>query len=918
MENNPKKSKAFIIAFILVLLLLLIGYYIYSNKNAIFDTKGATSLSKIFAPLLGTSKDKGLNVINVGTTDKTGTTTTGPITGVILTDQKGNRLVLAEAGEDIKKGDAVYVSGFNKNKNPIIMRAIANDKTKSLVLGLADSDIKKGTTGNIIIKGILSGVNTQRVEITPWVINNPLYLSDAALGASTKNPPSNTSSFVITIGSVLKVNPIDGMINVNLIDYAALIKKLGLGVGSNTILNYMNSIGPLVLGINPNIFNNFPQLPVEIPGGNVVGGGYDSNFPTVSMTALKSSILENDSTTIRWTSTKTTSCDAGKGNGTGTSGSFETGPLTKTTSFAVTCKGPGGSNGATTFVIVTKPGGGGGITFPDIRVTATPSSIKSGESSLITWETTNTTSCKLSGGGITGTGITNAIGVTTGPLKTSMVYTLSCVGANKMSLAMSVFVFVDEGIVDPPAFPTVKLTATPGTIKEGEFSTLTWVSTNSKSCKLSGGGLTNTGLNNTTGVKTGVIKIGTVYSIVCSGTYGDISDNAFISVIPDYKLPVVTVIATPPSIITGNTSTIKWTSINTTSCNAGTGNGTGVTGTFETEILTASRSYTVSCIGANGPANGTASIIVTEDPNDVVTEDPNAAKPECSDEIDNNNNNLIDAGEPNCHKGGDMTKDWVPEYTSESIPAPDDDATTVVNACLLVEKNPLVFTEEEQARLAVLLRKFYLISSTLKTTEDITTLYNEIEQQKNFINQTVALTKQCYLQTNYEDDGSVTVADGLGGGYNDFCLRNKNIAGCYTGEFKKEANADFKSKESNFTSSASTRHGNPWFSIDTTGTYPYTKGDSGYILPESLLSTAADPILCHAQSGYYYGMGLGTNPDGTAISGTSFDCDSLNNNLVGYSTCTKASPDPNLLKSTGCKFVDGVDFKNTERILNIW
>jgi len=120
------------------------------------------------------------------------------------------------------------------------------------------------------------------------------------------------------------------------------------------------------------------------------------------------------------------------------------------------------------------------------------------------------------------------------------------------------------------------------------------------------------------------------------------------------------------------------------------------------------------------------------------------------------------------------------------ITTPGDITTPLaveVNKCLAIEQNPLTFTPEEKARLAVLLRKFYLVSSTLKTTEDITTIYNEIDQQKNFIGQIEGLTNQCYSQ----------VTDNM-------MLINGWV-----------------------------RHGNPWYEKTSGGSFPYTSENSGYL-----------------------------------------------------------------------------------------
>lgn len=512
MENNPKKSKAFIIAFILILLLLIIGYYLYTNKAKIFDAKGDTTFGKIFTPLLGTSKNKDLALI-IDPNENTNTTTGTSITGIINTDENGNKIVRAEAGEDLKKGDVLYVSGFNGNKDPIVMKAIANDKDKSIVFGVAGEDMIKGKMGNIIIEGILTGMPTNRNEGTPWARDNTLYLSDKIYGGMTKNPPLSPS-FVVPVGSVISIDPTNGSIRIG---------KIGNNGNRNN--------------------NGFTLNPINLPhsGGPSSGGSTDNR--------------------------------------------------------------------------------------------------------------------------------------------------------------------------------------------------------------------------------------------------------------------------------------------------------------------------------------------------------ENPTRPECSDGDDNDGDGAIDQLDSGCHEGGDMSNAYVRDHDSESTPPPYKDVIPVINSCTLIDKNPLIFTEEEQARLGVLLRKFYLVSSTLKTAEDITTIYNEIEQQKTFTGQVIDLTKQCYLQTNDVP------------GYTDFCKRNQSL--CST---KDKMNTLY-------TSAGNVKHGNPWYTKANNGTYPYTSDNFGYIDP-SIISAGGN---CEAISGYYYGMG-------EDLSGLEYDC-SAHNNFAGYGSCTPPKspnvPNPAYLDH-GCKWKDGINFSNTERILNIW
>jgi hypothetical protein len=818
MENNPKKSKAFIIAFILILLLLIAGYYLFTNRATIFDTKGVVTMQKIFAPLLGSSKNKDLSVI--GGPD-TSSTTGKTITGVITTDQNGNKVIQAEAGENLKKGDVLYIASFNKNNAPIVMKAIANDKNKSLVFGVAEEDMNKGAMGNVIIEGILSGVPTNRTEVTAWTPKNPLYLSDKIYGGMTKNPPY-APSFVVPVGSVISVDAINGSIrvggiindtNITADDKTTLNKLNGdfLSSASGSVRDYYDS----VFGISNNNKvtvtdnnNGFILNPITVPGSP----GFSSNLPTVTAVASPASIIVGGSSVISWISTKATVCSAGTGNGTGATGSFNTGALTKSKSFTISCTGANGSKSSgNTFVAVVAPGTcinkatnypacdnittclngatnpptcdspikicmngatnpplcdnpnkicTNGSTnypacdnilslFPSVKVTAKPASIKEGSTTVISWTSSKAVSCNHVGDG-RGTGTTGSF--KTGPLTTNTSYSVVCtdakgsLGSGNVYVTVSPIVIlkpecsdgidnngdklIDEkdpnchvggvltgkyipthysesnlpysanpqcsddidnnnnGLIDfqdpnchiggvltgkyepkhysedtPPydtsnTWPTIKVKATPMSITVGGTSTISWTSTNTTSCDAGIG--TSTDPNGS--FITEALSESRSYTITCKGDKGEVSSDAFVNVLDFYKFPAVTVTATPPSIDSGGSSRISWTSTNTTSCNAGTGNGTGISGSFSTGSLTKTTSYTVTCIGPNGQRGGNTSVSLNGAPAD------GNGKPQCSDGIDNNGNRLIDINEPNCHLGGDLNKEYMSLHDSEDTP----------------------------------------------------------------------------------------------------------------------------------------------------------------------------------------------------------------------------------------------------------
>ncbi len=79
MEKNPKKSKALIIAFAITLVLIFGIYFIFIKDGGISNTKSAGG--KLFAPLLGTSKNKELNTVDKTNTPTDITKTEIPNTG---------------------------------------------------------------------------------------------------------------------------------------------------------------------------------------------------------------------------------------------------------------------------------------------------------------------------------------------------------------------------------------------------------------------------------------------------------------------------------------------------------------------------------------------------------------------------------------------------------------------------------------------------------------------------------------------------------------------------------------------------------------------------------------------------------------------------------------------------------------------
>ncbi|HLJ26121.1 MAG TPA: glycoside hydrolase domain-containing protein [Candidatus Angelobacter sp.] len=148
-------------------------------------------------------------------------------------------------------------------------------------------------------------------------------------------------------------------------------------------------------------------------------------------------------------------------------------------------------------------------------LTANSTSIANGQSSTLTWSSSNASSCT---GTNFSTGNTASGSAAVSPTATT-TYTVTCSGSAGSSSA-SATVTVSAG-------PTATLTANPILITSGQSSTLTWSSTSATSCAS-----TNFSTGNATSGSAAVSPTATTtYSISCTGTAGTTAASATVAVI---------------------------------------------------------------------------------------------------------------------------------------------------------------------------------------------------------------------------------------------------------------------------------------------------------------------------------------------------------------------------------------------------
>ncbi|GEM_PF-1808847 len=314
----------------------------------------------------------------------------------------------------------------------------------------------------------------------------------------------------------------------------------------------------------------------------------NSPAPTASLTASPNPVAYNGRSTLTWSSSNATSCTAGgpwSNQGT-LSGSGLTNPLTSDTLFTFQCTGPGGTSPLQSVTVTvtaascTLPWGGtlasgSSVTayqFPSVTspttcasvsqtrtctngtlsgsytnqscsvtgsaptalLSANPTTIDSGESSTLTWSSTNATSCTSAGGFSTG-GATSG-NASTGALTATQNYQISCSGPGGSALSNIATVTVTQ--------PQATITASPGRVRSGTTSTISWSGSNVTSCevtdpsgtKLASGNADNSNNFSRNSPYTATITSQSTFTIVCktSGGGPDATDSVTVNLIPSF------------------------------------------------------------------------------------------------------------------------------------------------------------------------------------------------------------------------------------------------------------------------------------------------------------------------------------------------------------------------------------------------
>lgn len=187
--------------------------------------------------------------------------------------------------------------------------------------------------------------------------------------------------------------------------------------------------------------------------------------------------------------------------------------------------------------------------LPTVNLTANPSLINQGQTSTLSWVSTNAATCVASGGW-SGAKALSGNEVVAPSVTTTFVITCSNQAGSDSDSKQIIVQTVQQPV------PTVNLTANPFSIRQGETSILSWISTNAASCSASGGW---SGTKATGGSESVSPSSTRTFTIICTGPGGSASDSEVVTVTSAGLAPRVTVTADDTSIDRGDDTRIRWT-----------------------------------------------------------------------------------------------------------------------------------------------------------------------------------------------------------------------------------------------------------------------------------------------------------------------------------------------------------------------
>lgn len=245
---------------------------------------------------------------------------------------------------------------------------------------------------------------------------------------------------------------------------------------------------------------------------------------------------------------------------------------------------------------------------PAVNISASPTSLRSGEQSRLTWNSTNADSCYATGGWSGNKSVDGSQYVYPNQTRT---YTIVCENGSRTA-EDSVTVYVDD--YNNNNNLSVDIYADPTSISRGDSSVLRWSSNDADYCTASGGW---SGSRSTDGSLRVYPNQTTTYYVTCYNGGEQRSDGAtvYVSDSNNYNLSV-DLRANPQTVNRGSASLLSWTSSSADYCTASGGwSGSKSTSGSEYVYPISNTSYSLNCYRGNNSGFDSETVYVNDNNN---------------------------------------------------------------------------------------------------------------------------------------------------------------------------------------------------------------------------------------------------------------------------------------------------------------
>lgn len=367
-----------------------------------------------------------------------------------------------------------------------------------------------------------------------------LMLGPAVIGCAT------AVSLEVSPSTVVQGTPASLIVTYSNASRITVTDSSGATVADQTVME-SSTTEALTIPVTPSLTTTYTAAAQSSAGCTAISAPKTITVtqppPQITFTANPACIVLGDNSTLSWTITGATNAAINGQSVNPISGTMTVTP-NSTTTYTLVASNEGGSAEARATVTVSIP--------PAINLfTATPSCVMPGGSSVIRWNVANAASVTING-----TPVNPLSGSMTVTPATDTTYTIAAIGSGCLAQTAQAQTTVAVG----GAPQITQLTATPGTINEGESSVLQWRITGAVSATLNG-----QPINPSMGTLTVTPPETTTYTIVatsggCSPQTTQSQVTVTVNTGPNPgSCPAITSFnASPSCVLPGQPATLSW------------------------------------------------------------------------------------------------------------------------------------------------------------------------------------------------------------------------------------------------------------------------------------------------------------------------------------------------------------------------